>query len=271
MTTLPDWLVERAALDEMPPASRERIDRADPRELAERIAAVHAESAAELASYPAGPAVSQLETRIAGERRRRATRRRNRVLGLVGAATAVGALAVVVTLTPGDARAPRDPPVVDIGDGIRAKGAARLRAFRLAGDHVERLERDSVVRAGDLIQLRYNAGGRRYGVIASIDGAGAVTLHHPASEDAPPEATVLAVKPTALPYAYALDDAPGFERFFFLTSDAPIEISPTLDSLRAVARRSDRATASPDLPAGLDQWSLRLRKPNPSAPKTPTP
>lgn len=268
MTTLPDWLVERAALDEVPPASRARIDRADPAALAEQIAAIQAETAAELASYPAGPAVHQLETRIAGERRRRATQRRNRMLGVLGAATAVGALAVVVTLTPGTVK-PDDRPVVETGDGIRVKGAARLLAFRHAGDHVEQLERDSLVRAGDLIQLRYNAGGRRYGVIVSIDGAGAVTLHHPSTEDAAPEATALAGKPTALPHAYALDDAPGFERFFFLTSDTPIELAPSLDALRQLARRADRATATPDLPAGLDQWSLRLRKPNPSAPKTP--
>ena len=33
MTSLPDWLVERAALDEVPATSRDRIDRADPQEM----------------------------------------------------------------------------------------------------------------------------------------------------------------------------------------------------------------------------------------------
>ena len=267
MTSLPDWLVERAALDEIPPASRARIDRADPQELAAQLAAVRAETAAELASYPAGPAVGQLEARIAGERRRRATQRRNRWLGVLGAATAVGALALVVTLTPGRDQ-PRELPAADPGDGIRVKGTARLLAFRLAGDRVEQLERDALVRAGDLIQLRYNAGGQRYGVIASVDGAGAVTPHPPPGEAASPEATLLAVKPTALPHAYALDDAPRFERFFFITADAPIALAPSLAALRDLARSNDSATAALELPAGLDQWSLRLRKPNLSHPKS---
>jgi len=153
------------------------------------------------------------------------------------------------------------------------KGAARLLAFRQIGAQVEQLEQDALVRADDLIQLRYNGGGKGYGVIASVDGAGVVTLHHPASEDAPPEATALAPRPTALPHAYALDDAPRFERFFFITADSPIDLPQSLASLRALAQRADSATASLELPAGLRQWSLRLRKPDhpPSDQRSPTP
>ena len=47
MTSLPDWLVERAALDEVAPASRDRLERADPRELAGRVAALREDNAAE--------------------------------------------------------------------------------------------------------------------------------------------------------------------------------------------------------------------------------
>ncbi|MBC7974700.1 MAG: hypothetical protein H7138_06905, partial [Myxococcales bacterium] len=65
MTSLPDWLVERAALDEVPAQSRDRVSRGDPRELAERVAALHADNAAELAAHPVGPAMSQIEARIA--------------------------------------------------------------------------------------------------------------------------------------------------------------------------------------------------------------
>jgi hypothetical protein len=64
-------------------------------------------------------------------------------------------------------------------------------------------------------------------LIASIDGAGVVTLHYPANADAPALATALAQKPTSLPQAYVLDDAPQFERFFFITSEDPIEVAPT--------------------------------------------
>ena len=258
MTSLPDWLVERAALDEVAPASRQRVDRADPGELAASITAVRAHNAAELAAYPAAAAVAQIEARVAAELQRRTARRRRR-LGLVGVVTAAAAALVVVVSIDRtrDERSLHEPDEV-----TRVKGSPRLLAFRQGGDHVEQLEQDALVRGGDLIQLRYNAGGQGYGVIASLDGAGVVTLHHPVSEDAPPEATVLAAKPTALPNAYALDDAPRFERFFFITSDRPIDIPQSLASLRALAARADGATASAELPAGLHQWSLRLRKPD---------
>jgi len=258
MTSLPDWLVERAALGEIPPASRDRIATADPNELAERIAALRERNAAELAAYPVGPAIAQIKARTATKRRPRVAR-----WGLVGLAAAAAAL-VLVVMTRG-----ASPPAAihdGDGDGVRVKGPARLVVYRQAGDQAERLEPDAVARAGDLLQLRYDAGHRGYGVIASVDGAGVVTLHFPASEDAPPEATAIAKRSTTLPHAYALDDAPRFERFFFITANQPIDVQQSLAALRALAQRPDSADAALDLPAELDQWSLRLKKPTHESP-----
>jgi hypothetical protein len=273
VTSLPDWLVERAALDEVPPASRDRIERADPRELADRVAALRDDSTAELARHPAGPALAQIHARVAElrERAERQGRRRRRWLSGLGLAMSAATVLLVVR---GTARPPAGEPVSSeapgeaanqaasqaANDATRVKGSARLIAFRHAGQQAEQLGPDAVVRAGDVIQLRYNAGGRGYGVIASVDGAGVVTLHYPLREDAPPEATAMAPEPTALPHAYALDDAPRFERFFFITSDDPLDVQQTLAALRALAHRDDSATARAELPAGLRQWSLRLRK-----------
>lgn len=255
MTPLPDWLVERAALEEVPAASRDRLDRADPAELAARVAELRDANAAELSAYPAAQAVALINERVAGMRRRR---RRVRLawLGVLGAATA--AFVVVAAIKP-----PEVPPVVAINDGddVRTKGVARLNVYRQAGDHAEHLDEDAVVRAGDSIQLRYSASGAHYGVIASIDGAGTVTLHYPVDEDAPALATALAPKPSSLPNAYVLDDAPKFERFFFITSSDPIEVSQSLAALKLLAARDDSATANLELPTGQHQWSLRLRKP----------
>ncbi len=251
MTSLPDWLVERAALDEVPAASRPRIDRADPSELQARLAALRAETAAELASHPAAPAVMQIEARIAVAKRR--ARRRASAVGAMGLAIA-GAAVVLLALRPHpDAR--RDD--VEI---TRVKGGARLLVFRQVSSGAERLDADAEARAGDVLQLRYNPGERRYGMIASIDGAGVVTLHFPAAET-----SSTALKPTAttLPEAYALDAAPRFERFFFITADAPIDVDAGLARLRALAERADAAEAALDLPPDQQQWSLRLRKPNP--------
>jgi hypothetical protein len=254
VTPLPDWLVERAALEEVAPISRERIDRADSQELAARIAELQAQNDAELAAYPAAQAMALIEARVAGLRRRK---RRVRLawLGMLGAATA--AVVIVAAIKP-----PEVPPTVAVNDDVRAKGVARLNVYRQAGDHAEHLDEDALVREGDAIQLRYSASGALYGVIASVDGAGAVTLHYPVDDDAPALATALAPKPTSLPNAYVLDNAPRFERFFFITSADPIEVSQSLAALRALAARGDSDSGRLELPAGQHQWSVRLRKPD---------
>ncbi len=244
MSTLPDWLVERAALDEVPSASRARLHQAPPGELAERVRALREANARELAAYPPGPAVAQIETRL----RRQPKRTRAWIAPLVVAAGLAAALMVVTR------HAPSGPEP----ETTRVKGAARLLVFKQVGEQAETLDADDVVRAGDVIQLRYNAGGARYGVIASIDGSGGVTLHFPASEDAPND---VGAGTRTLPEAFALDDAPRFERFFFLTASEPIDTAATLDALRALARRGDAADAVLDLRPGLHQASLRLRKP----------
>jgi hypothetical protein len=266
MTSLPDWLVERAALDEVAPASRDRIARSDPRELADRIAALRDDNAAELARHPAGPVVAQLEARVAALARQRTEyrgRRRRWSWGGLGLAASAAAVLVVTRLVPERTVTDGPPRAGDTqDDGTRVKGSPRLVAFRQVGGEVERLEQDAVVRAGDVIQLRYKAGGQRYGVIASLDGAGVVTLHFPLNGDAPPEATAMSPETTTLPHAYALDDAPRFERFFFITANGPVDVQGALAALRSLARRDDSITAPLDLPAGLSQWSLRLRKPD---------
>jgi hypothetical protein len=258
MTTVPDWLVERAALDEVPHASRERLAGVD---VADRIAAVRAATAGELVAHPAGPAVALIQERVATAAKRAAERRRLRRITMIGLATSVAAVAVVAGLvfqrTPPVESA---PGVLNHRDGVRVKGHARLIAFRQVGDQIEKLDPDAVVHEGDLLQLRYNAGGNAYGVIASLDGAGVVTLHFPLRENAP---TAMASKTTTLSQAYALDAAPKYERFFIITSAEPIDVQRSLAAVRALAARPDGGDAELDLPAGLHQWSLRLRKGTP--------
>ncbi|MGE0546105.1 MAG: hypothetical protein AB7O24_00205 [Kofleriaceae bacterium] len=276
MTCLPDWLVERVALDELAPANRARIDRVDPRELAERIAAVQAANTAELTAHPARIAVDQIDARVAAAIRDRSRQRRRRVgVTLLGVAAAV-----VTAMTVGFGVEPPPPGAQIAGnhgaaelEPTRVKGRPRLLAFRQTGDQPERLDQDALVHAGDVIQLRYNGGGQRFGVIASLDGAGVVTLHYPLDEQAPAEATALAPEITALPNAYALDDAPRFERFFFITGDEPVDVQRSLDALRDLARRTDSATGALELASKLRQSSLRLRKPDgdSSTHKVPTP
>jgi hypothetical protein len=93
---------------------------------------------------------------------------------LAGAlATAVLALVVAIprlTVTPDDTR------IKGTVDGRPA-----LAVYRRTPAGSERLADGDVARAGDLLRVGYASGGRAYGVILSIDGTGAVTLHLPPS------------------------------------------------------------------------------------------
>ncbi len=263
MTTLPDWLVERAARGEVPAASRRRIDQADPAELAARIERLREQDAAELRAHPVGPALADIERAVARERARRTTRRRGAQAGFLALAGAVVVVVLVVGRSGGPRGAPQgeDPAASETSaaesETTRVKGDLRLMVYRKAGERAERLADGAAVRAGDLLQLRYNGGGRRHGLIASIDGAGAVTLHFPDSPEAP---TALGERTTDLPHAYALDDAPRFERFFFIAADQPIDVARTLSALRALAARPDSERAALELPPRFRQFSLLLHK-----------
>ena len=63
-----------------------------------------------------------------------------------------------------------------------------------------------------------------------------------------------------LPQSYELDEAPGFERFVFVTATAPIDASLAVAAARAVAAGPDAATAPLALPAGWAQRSFLVKK-----------
>ena len=108
------------------------------------------------------------------------------------------------------------------------------------------------------MRVGYHAAGKSYGVIFSIDGRGAITMRlPPAGDQAVPlarDATVL------LDQAYELDDAPQWERFYFITADMPFPVAPVV----AAARRGTTAERAPAtsliLPRGLEQATFSLQK-----------
>lgn len=144
----------------------------------------------------------------------------------------------------------------------RIKGLApSLLVFRESANRPEPLASSSLARADDVVQLAYQAAGRRFGVVISIDGRGHVTRHLPKTGDR--AARLESGSPVPLPEAYRLDDAPGFELFFLVTADAPF-------SVEAVVREAERQYGSGtgparagirlDLPPNLDQFRFELRK-----------
>lgn len=266
---VPDWLLERVALDQIPPGQADELARrmaADPTAQA-RLEALRASSQEILAALPPAQVAAEVERRrrvaaIAASERPRA----RAWLPAMGALAAAAVLALA--LAPRDGVSPGRPD----DEITRPKGDPHLVIHRKRGEEVERLERDASARAGDLLQIAYVAAGHTHGVILSIDGAGVVTLHHPT---APEDDTTLAATPgegvIELAHAYELDDAPAYERFFFVTSappsgaspEAPIDLALILDRAQALARNPAAARSAPlDLPGSLQQWSFLLRKEN---------
>ncbi|MBN1838324.1 MAG: hypothetical protein JW820_20865, partial [Spirochaetales bacterium] len=108
-------------------------------------------------------------------------------------------------------------------------------------------------------QLGYVAAARAYGVILSIDGRGVVTLHFPVGSTGAGE--LEREGESLLPFAYELDDAPGFERFFFVTGPEPFAVDSVLEAAERLAADPEQARQAPlILPGELEQVSMMLKK-----------
>lgn len=252
----PDWLVERLHAGDLPPEEAERVRArlAAERGLS-RLDALRADDAAFREAHPPGPALGEIRRR-AGLLRAPRPGARRRVLVPALAAVAVGVLAVVVIPRGGvgPATGVLEP------DGTRLKGGpAHLEVHRqVRGGEPELLSDGAAARPGDLLQLSYVAAGAAYGVVVSVDGRGAVTVHLPQGGGA--AAPLARDGETALPNAYQLDDAPGFERFFLVTGSAPFEAAPVVEAARKLASSGAAERGALQLSAGLEQQAVVLRK-----------
>jgi hypothetical protein len=96
-------------------------------------------------------------------------------------------------------------------------------------------------------------------VIFSIDGKGLVTLHFPENQA---DSTLLQPRDRVLlQSAYELDDAPEFERFFFITAQSEIQVGHILDMARSLAQNPGKAkTAKLELPDAYDQYTTLIIK-----------
>jgi len=242
----PDWLVERLHAGDLPAAEAEAVRR---RLLAEgglsRLDELGRDDAAFRIVHPAAPAAEELRRRAGLTRRSRTWR--PFVFPALVAATAA-ALAVVVPLV---------QPGVRPGDDTREKGLeARLEIYRPS--QAAPLADGATARAGDLLQLAYVSAGAPYGVIVSVDGRGAVTLHWP--EGGGPAARLARGKAVPLAHAYQLDDAPRFERFFLVTGAKPFDSAAVVEAARRLFAGGGAERGALELPGGLAQEALTLRK-----------
>jgi len=273
---IPDIVLERYRLNELPRAAAARLAGEISRDphLRERVAALD-RSDGELAAQLEGVRARLAAQRHVGPAEAGPHTRRSRsASSLVGSAfrrtslpAAVG-IGVVLATVIWQTRAPMVLPVPSETGADRIKGTAAserpaLAVYRRTNDGSEQLADGTVAHPGDLIRVGYRSAGHTYGVIVSIDGAGAVTMHLP---PAGTRAVALKNEPTALlDQAYELDDAPSWERFYFVAGNTAFDAAPVLQAARdAASAHSQQPPADLALPAAvaqtLDQAGFTLQK-----------
>lgn len=271
---IPDWKLERLALGELPETESAPLRSAllsDP-EASERYEALLRDNARTLEQLPPEGVAREVHRRAAIVGRADAARAsvssgasRPSWFVPLGAGLAIAAVVALVSVQTLRTRelSVTAPASVEAPEETRIKGQTPgLHIYRKnANGQVEALTPLAAAAPGDVLQLRYQAAGQGFGTIVSIDGRGAVTLHWPEREGTSGK---LGSGEISLPHAYALDDAPGFERFILVTADEPFAVTDVLDAARGIATRPGDARGSP-LPLApgqkrLTQSSLLLLK-----------
>lgn len=252
-TRVPDLILERYRLGEMTPAETAAFERrlCHDDDLRERLRALDASDDEIRRRYPPAELAShvrqRLKARVADASRK--TGAGSFVLQWKTVAALAGVLMLAI-LSP--LLGPNDEPT------NRIKGLEpTLLLFRKTADGSEPLADGARARSGDLIRIGYGAAGEAYGLILSVDGRGVVTLHLPRDGDS--AVPLSSDSQVLLDFAYELDDAPRWERFYFVCGSAPFAAAPVIEA----ARRGATGNASaPVLPLRLNvkQSSVLLVK-----------
>ncbi|WP_028974164.1 hypothetical protein [Spirochaeta cellobiosiphila] len=145
-----------------------------------------------------------------------------------------------------------DNSLIPTEQGIRLKGSTQLKIYKQMKGEATLLFSGDKVKEGDKLQLSYSADQGQYGVIFSIDGRGIATLHYP--EDGT-EAVLLDAGSVELSYSYILDDAPQFERFYFVYGKENFSFDSIIDEAKSAGTHG-----ALKLPAPLEYKSVLLNK-----------
>ena len=253
---VPDLVLERYRLGELPPADTDRVERllsADAA-LRQRLEALERSDEEIARQYPARWLARQVRARAAS--REHGHSRWPLPLGI--AAAAIVLVFAMPRAWPGQPR--NGDTSATAGDRDRIKGLEpALTVYRRTASGSETLADGSVARTGDLLRVGYIAAGRGYGVILSIDGRGVVTRHLPPDGDR--AAALGRGGATLLDRSYELDDAPGWERFYFITGDTPFAVAPLVDAAKTAASAgAGRIPSSLPIARELSQSVFSLQK-----------
>ncbi len=250
---IPDLSLERFVRGELTGSEKEEIAAAaaESPEIARRIEEIRRSDQEIIETYGADRIVAGIEARRL-LREKSASRGRFVVWGFAAtASTALFFLFFVNFFSGMEAERVRsDSPEV-----IRLKGETALLVHRLEGTESHRLEAGAVAVRGDRLQLGWRSADGEYGLLFSLDGAGNTTLHFPERADS--EEKINKNGSFLLQRSYVLDNAPHFERFFFITADRPIDIAATI--LRATTLKNPEHDPL-SLSSGFRQHSFLIRK-----------
>lgn len=258
---VPDITLERYRLGELPPRDRDRLDvrlRCDA-DLRMRLDALERSDEAIRHARVPDSLTAAIRARLATDQRSADAARPNRTMYWAALGALVVLLIAVVPRTTerGDRERGASPAVGTTEDRIKGLRPT-LTFYRRTANASETLADGAVAHPGDLVRLGYRAAGRAYGVIVSIDGRGHVTLHLPSHGD---RAVPLKHDPTVLlDEAYELDDAPLWERFYFVTSDEPFAVGSIVAAAEQGARTPGVLPAALPLAHAFEQSTFSLQK-----------
>lgn len=253
--------LERYLLGELPDQAMNELREAEASDPALRaqLDALRKSNDDILAAYPPEFMKGRIEAALP---KRTKPLRRRLSFALIPAGAAAAAAIALFLFTPTAVRTPDTvvaPPAQNTGlpEQTRFKGDdAKLFVYRKTDGGPEMLASGARAHEGQILQIAY-ASSKKYGVIFSIDGRGTVTLHFPADESG---STRLGGGTVYLPSSYQLDDAPSFERFFFVASDTPFDAEKVLPRARKAALDRSAVRTASVAPDGFSETSVLVEK-----------
>ena len=233
---IPDWKLERYLTGDLPEGEMSEIRELEKTDevFAHRVKMLREDNAAILRKMPFERLAEKMDARDCG------AERRNNVIhfGFVKFAAAAALVLAVVSVAlfsqrevvPDAGAQAMDVAMAAQDDGTRIKGMdARMEIWKKTGDSAVQMLNLDEAREGDEIQLRYSVPEKCFGLLFSMDGNGTVTMH---MADGSQAVALEPGKMTTLPFAYKLDNAPKFEKFFLLTSQKDFAIDASnIDAL----------------------------------------
>ena len=248
---IPDWKLERFLTGDLPDEEMNKLRELEANDavFANRVKMLREDNKAILSKLPFETLAANLGTGAAGNAAKNAPR--FTLVKFAAAAMFVFAVALVAFFAQSETSVMNERVGSDVANvngsqntqvalaenesDTRIKGLdVRMEVWKKTPAGIVQLNDLDSVGEGDEIQLRYAVPEKCFGLLFSMDGNGALTLH---MGDGVKAVELAPGKMNSLPFAYKLDDAPYFEKFFFVTS--PKEFAVEENDVDKLLKKSD--------------------------------